>query len=357
VAFAGERDPAGLLDFLTDVHGDLAMPAYTRVHRLLRLVLLVQTGRHRAKELADLCGTSTRNIYRDLKELEGAGLPVRFDRRSGCYRLEAGFHLPPMQLAIEECLAISLLAEQLGGRRQLPFLAEAMHALRKIEAQLPAPIRERIEADRGSLEVRTAAAEPFDQHRDVYEKVRRAIRDRAVLEVAYEPATSTTGRGEQRFSLEPYALFFSVRAWYVVGRRQDTGDLRSLKLSRFASIKSTGDRYRIPKSFSLDAHLGNAWRMIRGGSDAKVELRFDAEFAATVSDTIWHRTQEVRHHADGSCTLEFTVSGLDEISWWVLSMGPHCEVVRPKALADRVRDLAAKTVDRYAAPAKRRARR
>jgi hypothetical protein len=38
-------------------------------------------------------------------------------------------------------------------------------------------------------------------------------------------------------------------------------------------------------------------------------------------------------------------------------MGPHCKVVRPKALADRVRELAAKTVDRYAAPAKRRARR
>ena len=328
------------------------MPAYTRVHRLLRLVLLVQTGRHRAKELADACSTSPRNIYRDLKELEGAGLPVRFDRKSGCYRLEAGFHLPPMQLTIEECLAISLLAEQLGGRKQIPFLGEAMHALRKIEAQLPAPIRERIENDRGRLEVRTAAAEPADQHRDVYEKVHRAIRDRVALEVAYEPATSTGGRGERRFVLEPYALFFSVRAWYVVGRRRDTDDLRSLKLSRFSSIQETGERYRIPKSFSLDAHLGNAWRMIRGEPEVAVELRFDAEFAATVSDTIWHRTQEARHHADGSCTLEFTVSGFDEIAWWILSMGPHCEVIRPKALADRVRDLAARTADRYAAPAK-----
>lgn len=329
------------------------MPAYTRVHRLLRLLLLVQTGRYRAKELAAACDTSPRNVYRDLKELEGAGLPVRFDRESDCYRLEAGFHLPPMQLTIEECLALSLLIEQLGGRKQIPFLGEAMHALRKIEAQLPAPIRERIEGDRGSLEVRTAAAEPADQHRDVYEKIRRAIRDRAALEVAYEPATSANGRGERRFVLEPYALFFSVRAWYVVGRRRDTGDLRSLKLSRFASLKEHGDRYRIPKSFSLDAHLGNAWRMIRGGADLAVEVRFDAEFAATVSDTIWHRTQEVRHHADGSCTMAFSVSGLDEIAWWVLSMGPHCQVLKPKALAERVRDLAARTAESYAKAAAR----
>ncbi len=324
------------------------MPAYTRVHRLLKLVLLVQTGRHRAADLARECATSTRNIYRDLRELEGAGVPVRFDHASGCYRLAAGHHLPPMQLTIDECLALALLGEQLGGRRQIPYLSEAMHGLRKIEAVLPPAIRTQLEEDRGSLEVRTAAAEPADQHRDVYEKLRTAIRERTVVEIAYEPATSSRGRGEQHFEFEPYALFFSVRAWYVVGRRRDLGEVRNLKLSRFAALRIGTTRYRIPRSFSLESHLGNAWGMIRGARDQRVEVRFDAAFAPTVSDTIWHRTQEVQEHPDGSCTLRFTVSGIDEISWWVLSMGPHCRVIRPKALAVRVRDLAAQTAKTYA---------
>jgi predicted DNA-binding transcriptional regulator YafY len=41
------------------------------------------------------------------------------------------------------------------------------------------------------------------------------------------------------------------------------------------------------------------------------------------------------------------VSGLDEIVWWVLSLGPSCRVVAPDALAEKVQELAERTRDRY----------
>ena len=66
------------------------------------------------------------------------------------------------------------------------------------------------------------------------------------------------------------------------------------------------------------------------------------------ADTRWHATQEIEEHEDGSVSFRCTVSGLDEIVWWVLSFGPSCTVVAPKKLADRVRDLAVRTADRYA---------
>lgn len=323
------------------------MATYTRIHRLLRLVILVQSGRHRTKDLAEICGTSVRNIYRDLKELEGAGVPIRFDDADDCYRLDPGFFLPPMQLTLEECLAMSVLSEQLGGQKQVPFLREALHAMRKIESQLPAALRDQLDAERRMLEVRTAPGEPADHHRDVYAKVQEAIRGRRAIEVSYESATGQDAGRSTSFLLEPYALFFSVRAWYAVGRRVDKDEVRSLKLSRFGAIRPTGRGYRIPKSFSLERHLGNAWRMIRGRPDHAVAIDFDPEFAPTVSDTIWHRTQHVEHRRDGGCTISFTVSGLEEIAWWVLSMGPHATVRSPKVLAELVRDLARRTADRY----------
>jgi predicted DNA-binding transcriptional regulator YafY len=52
-------------------------------------------------------------------------------------------------------------------------------------------------------------------------------------------------------------------------------------------------------------------------------------------------------HDDGSITFRCKVDGLDEIVWWVLSMGPHCTVVHPKELADRVCQLAEQTLQRY----------
>jgi predicted DNA-binding transcriptional regulator YafY len=135
------------------------------------------------------------------------------------------------------------------------------------------------------------------------------------------------------------------------GRGSDgVGELRCLKLSRFSKVTPTDIEYEIPADFDVQQHLGNAWRMICDGDDVRVRIDFDAEFAQTVADTQWHRTQEIDWHPppDGGCTFRCTVAGLSEIEWWVLSMGPHATVIEPKELADRVRRLAMETAARYA---------
>ena len=87
--------------------------------------------------------------------------------------------------------------------------------------------------------------------------------------------------------------------------------------------------------------------MIRGGKTYKVELDFDPEFAETIADTHWHATQEVIWHDDNSITFKCTVDGLEEIVWWILSMGPHCLVKKPPELAQQVKALAAAVVEKY----------
>jgi predicted DNA-binding transcriptional regulator YafY len=98
----------------------------------------------------------------------------------------------------------------------------------------------------------------------------------------------------------------------------------------------------------LSGHLGNAWRMIRGKKSHLVELHFDSEFADTIADTHWHSTQEVIWNGDDSITFRCKVDGLDEIVWWILSMGPHCVVKKPRELIEQVKSLAHAMVVQYA---------
>jgi predicted DNA-binding transcriptional regulator YafY len=88
--------------------------------------------------------------------------------------------------------------------------------------------------------------------------------------------------------------------------------------------------------------------MIRGPTSYDVVLRFDRRFAETIADTHWHPMQEIVWHRDQSITFRCTVDGLDEIVWWVLSMGPHCRVKKPAELASRVHDLSRAMVKLYA---------
>ena len=79
--------------------------------------------------------------------------------------------------------------------------------------------------------------------------------------------------------------------------------------------------------------------MIRGSDRHAVELWFSPEFAETIADTHWHSTQRIDWQDDGSILFHCEVDGLDEIVWWILGMGPHCVVRKPKALVQRVRAL------------------
>ncbi len=328
--------------------------AYTRVHRLLRILSLIQSRRDlNAAKLADLCDTTPRTIYRDLNMLEGAGIPYSFDPETRGYTIRRDFFMPPVELALEESLALICLAEQVSSREQIPFLEAAARAVVKIRSQLPGRIRDRLEEVSPHLEIRLAAATPPDGIADVYQLVRKAIATRRALRCVYETPRRRPSEPPERFLFRPYCLFFGQRAWYAIGHHSGRRELRCLKLNRFTRMEPTDTPYAIPDDFSLRSYLGKAWRMIRGDRVYKVELHFDAEFAETIADTHWHDTQEIEWHDDGSIAFRCEVAGLDEIVWWVLSMGPHCTVRRPKELARRVRDLARKTAAKYHRPAQK----
>ncbi len=321
--------------------------AYSRIHRLLRLISLIQSGRQwNACALAVECGTTERTIYRDLNELQGAGVPVYYNERTGGYEILGSFFMPPVQLTAEEALALSALCEHIAAPEQIPFLKPAWRALHKIESQLPPSIQRELAQRTSAINIKTAQAMPPDGYADVYDRVRQAITEGRVLWCEYEPA-SPDAEPAGCFEFRPFALFYSVRAWYAIGHHAERDDLRSLKLNRFTRIELTDQSYAPPADFNIESHLGNAWRMIADGDDVDVEIWFDAEFAQTISDTLWHRTQSIDWHDDGSCTFRCTVAGLSEIEWWVLSMGPHCMVRKPRELAERVADLARRTAMMY----------
>lgn len=335
---------------------------YSRIHRLLKILTLIQGGDGwTAARLARECQTTERTIYRDLKMLDAAGIPYFYDPDRKCYHIRRDFFMPPVELTLEESLALTALAEHIGHREQVPFTKAAGKAIAKVRSQLPASIRAALERIDRAVTIQLAATNPPEAGRDVYTKVQNAIATRKALCCRYESVRASTAASQNHdgaavagrqsvggeFLFEPYALFFATRAWYAIGLHRRHGEVRCMKLTRFSWMRPTDQDYEIPKRFSLEKHLGLAWRMIRGKPRYKVELRFDPGFAETVADTLWHKTQEVEWLDDGAIRFTCTVDGLDEIVWWVLSMGPHCRVLRPPELAGRVRELSEQMLALY----------
>ena len=335
------------------------MPAdYGRIHRLLRILTLIQSRPGwSARALARECGATERSIYRDLHVLQGAGVPYVYDAATRGYVITGGFFMPSVSLKFEESLALLALAQHIGGKEQIPFTRAAGAAVEKIRCSLPAPVRKEIDQIDGHVEIKLAAAHPPEAARDVFERIQSALSRRRMLRCDYDSASNPSPL-DQDFLFSPYTLLFNQRAWYALGHHEKRKELRFLKLNRLTGCELTSASYVIPRQFSLTKHLGCAWRMIRGQTRFNVHLQFDQQFAETIADTQWHATQDIRWNDDKTIDFHCQVDGLDEIVWWIMSMGPHCRVIGPAELAAKVRGLALDTARLYEDPrSARRSRR
>ena len=77
-----------------------------RIDRLAAILIQMQSRRLvRAQEIADKFSISLRTVYRDVKALEEAGVPVIGEAGIG-YKLMDGYKLPPVMFNQEEATAL-----------------------------------------------------------------------------------------------------------------------------------------------------------------------------------------------------------------------------------------------------------
>lgn len=315
-----------------------------RIQRLLHIITLVQGDRsYTPARFAHLFGMTERSVFRDMNDLRAAGVPIDFDPEIDGYVIRGDFFLRPTEFSLDEALALCLLATQVRENEQLPQTKPAAKAIQKLRCNLPGTFREELEQLMPHVTVALARREN-EGNQDVFEKMRTAIANRRSLICAYE---TPRRKDDTPYRFDPYALYFGQRAWYVIGKRHTDGEIRTLKLSRFVQCRSTDQPFQIPDDFTVETYFGNAWRMMRDDTRYTIQLWFSPAVAETVADTWWHATQQVDDHDDGSITTWFEVDGLEEIVWWILSYGPHCKVIEPAALRERVISLIRETARSY----------
>jgi len=329
----------------------------SRIHRLLRLIGYLQNYPGRtAAEISCALGTSRRTVFRDLKALIAAGVPV--DRRSGFgYRLGSASPVPTLSLTPDETQALSLLPRSLMDLSDQPPVRLAMRALEKVLTQLPEneddtdpeayKLQDYNQPDihEDSITFRLRDTGIVNRDAEAFTALDRAIRKHCVCSITYQPAGIEP---ETILIFEPYHLYFWTRSWYVIGRCQNAKAQRMLKLTRIQEISLSSDTFIRPSGFSPREYLGNAWGLIPSGPDIRVAVRFSPRVARNVREVQWHPTQKCVDLPDGSLYYEVVVSGIDEIAWWIAGYGDQVIVLEPRELRERFQTLGKQITHLYA---------
>ena len=168
----------------------------------------------------------------------------------------------------------------------------------KLESSLPARLREQLRNVTAALHIHPPPDNPLTGRKPVYEQLLDAIANRRNVRIRYD---SLKEEKEIVTRLSPYRLFFSRRSWYVVGRSSLHRAKRTFNLGRILQIEPLDDHFQIPRGFSIERYLGNAWHMIpEKGRDREVVVRFSKLVAQNVAEVNWHKTQRLVFRDDGS---------------------------------------------------------
>ncbi|MEX0719004.1 MAG: WYL domain-containing protein [Planctomycetaceae bacterium] len=323
------------------------MASIDRIHRLLRLIELLQSGRgYNSTQLARECGVSRRTIFRDLKTLHDSGIAVRYDEERQTYALPARTMLPATELNLDEALALLILCQELGDAAQgIPFQRAARTAALKLTSSLPGALRDEATRLAANVSVQLDPHNPLDGSEAVFDLVQQALAHRRRIRFQYH---SLFENGVINTLVSPYRLHFARRSWYVIGRSSLHRAVRTFNVGRIRQAELVDSTYDIPPRFSLDRHLGNAWRLIRErGRRRDVVVRFQPQVAHNVAEVQWHKTQRTTWNADGSLDLRVTVDGLGEIAWWILGYGEQAEVLEPPELREDLRRRFERLIEIY----------
>lgn len=334
------------------IHDDLrAEGKRDRLARFYRVLAVLEAHRDqgvRVEEIARRVGMSKRTVYRDLVALESElGIPVWSDGH-GTWGVEGAGFLPPLKLTLDEAMAV-VVAARLMTRYADTYDPDLAGAFQKLEAGLPAPLRDHVERTLAAL-----AARPTDEAyaRHVH-LLTRAWAERRTVRFRYAPARYEGDRGERparEAVVRPYLLEPSVEthALYLVGLDETRGAIRTFKVTRIVELALTGATFDDPPTDELARTLARAWDIIADQPAVDVALRFAPTVAARVAETIWHPSQRTEIAADGSLTWRATVAGTIEIKLWILSWGADVEVVEPPELRDDVASTLRQALEPYA---------
>jgi proteasome accessory factor B len=308
----------------------------SRVHRLIRLVTVLQSGRARSvAELTEELGISRRTVFRDLQMLQEAGIPCYHEPGRG-YRIRDSFFLPPISLTIPETLGLMIFGKTAAARRDRPLSGPGLSAVYKLINTVPEPIREACSDLMAHVSVDPGPMVETPGESDHYLTLQRCVDERRVCQVQYQ---SPVEDGPLSCKLKPYALHFAARAWYVLAGTDVHAEVRTFKVARFSSIEPANVFFERPSDFDPGAKLGKAWQLIPEGQEHDIELEFSARVGTNVAEVRWHPSQRHELLEDGRCWMWLCVDGLGEIAWWICGYADQVIIHRPEALRQRVRSM------------------
>jgi predicted DNA-binding transcriptional regulator YafY len=307
-----------------------------RIDRVTAILIQLQSRKIvKAQDIASRFGISLRTVYRDIKTLEEAGVPVTGEAGIG-YSIMEGYRLPPVMFTREEATAFltaEKLIEKFTDNSTENSYKSAMYkvraVLRSTEKELLENIEEHIEVVRKYM--------PHDgttATNNVLQTVLKAIAEKKVLHIRYHAFHSHEKTSRD---IEPIGIFYSGGFWHTIGFCRLRNDYRDFRTDRIEQLHITDEQIQ-----QLHPTLKNYLEHMAREQDLEtVVIKTDTSIADYLQVQKFYYGF-VKETQIGACTEMTFLTGKDDYFLrWFMSFADHASIISPHTLIDRYQKLLA----------------
>lgn len=291
----------------------------------------------RAQDLAQKFEVSVRTIYRDVKTLENAGIPIIGEAGSG-YSLMDGYKLPPVMFTKEEVLSF-ITAEKLMQK----FLHESLgqhyqNAMEKVRSVLKYSDKNLIENIEKQIDVFNYHPKTEDKIRNVIPIILESIAEKKQLTVEYETVDAKVSTR----TIEVVGVFFEFNYWYIMAFCTLRNDFRQFRVDRILKL------FKTQNPFLQEYGQINDYRQAPNGNKTKVRLLVEKRIVGhLVNSKKYYGLVEEIEREDGYELIFETDWIIEGFPRWLITFADYAEVLEPESLKDSLKNLLEKISAKY----------
>ena len=213
-----------------------------RLSRLTAILTILQTKRLlTASELANKFSVSTRTIYRDIKALEQAGVPILTEDGKG-YSLMEGYRIPPVMFTESEANALITAEQLILKNKDASFVKEYTEAINKIKSVLRNNTKEK--ANLLSNRIVFRQNNENDRTSNYLSTLQLALTNFNLTKIKYH-STDTNQTTER--TIEPFAIYSTQDNWLLIAFCRLRKDFRAFRLDRIQNLNILTDKFESHK--------------------------------------------------------------------------------------------------------------
>lgn len=227
------------------------MPAEdrTRLSRLTAILVLLQSRKLiTASLLAQKFDISVRTVYRDIKALENAGIPVLAEEGKG-YTLMEGYALPPVMFTETEANALVTVEQLVLKNKDASLVRDYGEAVTRVKAVLRHSLKARSEL----LAQRIVSRQNPEETRtsNHLSALQLALTHFKTVQLRYCSMENSTVTNR---IIEPFALYSTQENWILIAWCRLRQDFRSFRLDRIERVQTLAEHFT-PHKLTLQEYF------------------------------------------------------------------------------------------------------